>query len=67
MLKCKIKNGRITRLVVKGTILDTLAEVSFLVAEMYRMLSKHDEEKGELFKRAFIAAVTDEDSPVWKK
>lgn len=57
MLKCEIDNEKNVQMVEsKGTSIDVLTDIGFLVNSIYRSLMRHDENLAAAFRTAFTVA-----------
>ena len=59
-------SGGPTMIVVEGSLLEITSDISFLMHEVYKKLSKEDPNAGEIFKTGMQCVVTKEDSPMWE-
>ena len=68
MLKIEISTvkGK-AKIEAEGSCLDMGSEILFVIADLYRTLSRQNKGPAEAFKTLIQAAVEDEDGPVWNK
>ena len=66
MLNIKFEgNGKQAVIMASGSLGDILAELSMPVSDIYKQMKKTAPPVAEGFRRAFVAAVTDPDTPMW--
>ena len=58
-----VKKGRAT-IAAKGSGLDIMADLTFLVRQIYREM---DEDEAKAFKYAIQKCIADEESPAWER
>lgn len=65
-IKLSEENG-IERFEIHGSGGAIIAEMSFVIGQVYRQVQRGNKQAAEGFKRAMQIAVGGDDSPVWKK
>lgn len=66
MLKCHLEKETDTcKIAVKGSPIDILADVTFLIRDVYLAFQKNSPIAGDLFRDMLLEVVNDYSSPVW--
>ena len=67
MLKCHLERETDTgKIEVKGSPIEILADVTFLISDVYLAFQKNSPIMGDLFRDILRDAVNDDSSPIWK-
>lgn len=67
MLKCHLEKETNTRKIeVKGNPIEILADVAFLINDIYLAFRENSPIMGDLFRTALLDVVNYDSSPIWK-
>lgn len=67
MLKCHLEKETGTgKIEVKGSPIEILSDVAFLINDVYTLFQNNSPIMGDLFRDILRDAVNDDSSPVWK-
>lgn len=67
MLKCHLEKETGTcKIAVKGSPIEILSDVTFLINDIYLAFQKNSPIMGDLFRDIMREVVNDDSSPVWK-
>lgn len=67
MIEYKIdKDGDSANISFNGNIMDLVQESAFMVKEVYSGLKTKDEDAADIYKRAMMLCIKEDNSPVWE-
>lgn len=66
MIECKIRRDKNCRIKANGTPREICSETLYIVQAIFAEIKKNDENAAERFRRDFIAAMIDPNSPIFK-
>ena len=66
-IKYIVKHDKPVAVEVEGSILDTVAMITYLINDCYSILTNTDPKAGEAFRKMLAQLVGDTTSPVWQQ
>lgn len=67
MIKFHVTGDNVVRLECRGTAMDMVAEITYLVRDVYRHFTEASPTSGNNFKTLIQMAIADDESPVWER